>query len=133
MMEKCTQIGLRGEHMAGQTSFGETLREARVKKGVSLRSLASELSITPSYLSDIENDRRIPSEDVLQELAARLNLDFDDLMARAGRFGEDAERYLKNQPTAVKLFRRISESNLDEEELRRLLKTVDDASKEKDR
>ena len=118
--------------MAGQISFGDILREARVKKGVSLRSFASELSITPSYLSDIENDRRIPSEDVLQELATRLNLDFDDLMARAGRFGENAERYLKNQPTAVKLFRRISESNLDEEELRQLLKTVEDGSKEKD-
>lgn len=118
--------------MTDQTSIGETLRVARIKKGVSLRALATELSITPSYLSDIENDRRIPSEDVLQQLAAQLNLDFDDLMARAGRFGEDAERYLKNQPTAVKLFRRISESNLNEDQLQKLLREVDDAGKEKD-
>lgn len=118
--------------MTGQTSFGETLREARVKKGVSLRSVAGKLDITPSYLSDIENDRRIPSEDVLQQLATLLDLDFDDLMARAGRFGEEAERYLKHQPTAVKLFRRISESNLDEEQLKELLRAVDDANKEKD-
>ncbi len=118
--------------MTGQTSFGETLREARVKKGVSLRSVAAELDITPSYLSDIENDRRIPSEDVLQQLATLLDLDFDDLMARAGRFGEEAERYLKHQPTAVKLFRRISESNLDEEQLKELLRAVDGANKEKD-
>jgi transcriptional regulator with XRE-family HTH domain len=130
MMEKCTLIGLRGEHMASQTSFGETLREARVKKGVSLRSLASELSITPSYLSDIENDRRIPSEDVLQQLATLLDLNFDDLMAQAGRLGEEAERYLKHQPTAVKLFRRISESNLGEEDLKKLLRAVDDVRKE---
>ena len=118
--------------MAGQTSFGETLREARVKKDISLRSVASELGITPSYLSDIENDRRVPSEDVLQQLAARLDLDFDDLMAQAGRFGENAERYLKHQPTAVKLFRRISESNLGEEQLKELLRAVDDAKKGKD-
>ncbi len=118
--------------MRDQTSIGEILRTARVKKGVSLRSLAAELDITPSYLSDIENDRRIPSEDVLQQMAVHLNLDFDDLMAQAGRFGENAERYLKNQPTAVKLFRRISESNLNEDELRKLLKAVDDAGKEKD-
>lgn len=117
--------------MAGQTSFGEMLREARVKKGVSLRSLAAELKITPSYLSDIENDRRVPSEDVLQLLALLLGLDFDDLMAQAGRFGEEAERYLKHQPTAVKLFRRISESNLGEDQLKDLLRAVDDANKEK--
>jgi transcriptional regulator with XRE-family HTH domain len=118
--------------MTRPASFGETLRDARIKKGVSLRSLAAELKITPSYLSDIENDRRIPSEDVLQQLANLLNLNFDDMMAQAGRFGEEAERYLKQQPTAVKLFRRISESNLDEEDLKKLLKAVDDANKEKD-
>ena len=118
--------------MASQTSFGETLRDARVKKGVSLRSLATELKITPSYLSDIENDRRIPSEDVLRQLANQLGINFDDLMAQAGRFGEEAERYLKHQPTAVKLFRRISESNLGEEDLKELLRAVDAANKEKD-
>ncbi len=117
--------------MTRPASFGETLRDARVKKGVSLRSLAAELKITPSYLSDIENDRRVPSEDVLQQLANLLNLNFDDTMAQAGRFGEEAERYLKQQPTAVKLFRRISESKLDEEDLKKLLKAVDDANKEK--
>jgi transcriptional regulator with XRE-family HTH domain len=118
--------------MASPDTFGEMLRIARTKQGISLRSFATKLNITPSYLSDIENDRRIPSEEVLHQLAELLRLDFDDLMAQAGRFGEDTERYLKKQPTAVKLFRRISESNLDEENLLKLLKAVDDVNKEKE-
>jgi transcriptional regulator with XRE-family HTH domain len=106
-------------------SLGEVLRSKRVETDVSLRDLAKRLGLAPSYLSDIENDRRVPSEDVLQRIAAELNLKFDDLMARAGRFGDDAERYMKQHPTAGALFRRISDKRLPDEDLKRLLTTVE--------
>ena len=35
-------------------------------------------------------------------------------MALAGRFGEDAERYLRRHPTAGALFRKLSETNAPE-------------------
>jgi|SRR5271157_5128505 len=89
-------------------SLGETIRAARLATGRSLREVARTLQITPSYFSDIENDRRVPSEDVLQKFADLLHLDFDHLMAIAGRFGEDAERYLRRHPTAGVLFRKIT-------------------------
>jgi transcriptional regulator with XRE-family HTH domain len=110
--------------MSSQKSLGEMLREARVGKGLSLRGLAAQLEITPSYVSDIENDRRIPSEEVLQQFARLLAINFDDLMVCAGRFGEEAERYLKRHPAAVRLFRRISEENLDDQALTRLTEQV---------
>lgn len=106
-------------------SLGEVLRSKRVETDISLRDLAKRLGLAPSYLSDIENDRRVPSEDVLQRIAAELNLKFDDLMARAGRFGDDAERYMKQHPTAGALFRRISDKRLPDEDLKRLLTTVE--------
>ena len=105
--------------------LGEILRQARVSLGVSLRTFATQLDITPSYLSDIENDRRIPAEDVLERMADRLNLPFEDVMARAGRFGEQTERYVRRQPAAVKLFRRISEKDLSEEELAKIIGIID--------
>ncbi|EHJ09457.1 Helix-turn-helix motif:4Fe-4S ferredoxin, iron-sulfur binding protein [Crocosphaera watsonii WH 0003] len=37
--------------------FGQRVREARLSKGESLRSMAKELNISPSRLSQIENDR----------------------------------------------------------------------------
>ncbi len=105
--------------------LGDVLRDARVAANLSLRDLAKKLEITPSYLSDIENDRRVPSEEVLRQLATELKLDFDHLMAMAGRVGEQAERYLKQHPAAGTLFRRISDKRLPEEDLKKLLQQVD--------
>ena len=116
--------------MSTQT-LGEIVREARIAKGKSLREIAKTLEITPSYMSDIENDRRIPSEDVLRNITTLLDLDFDHLMALAGRFGEDADRYMKKQPIAGVLFRRISENNLQEDALRKLLEKADELGKKR--
>jgi transcriptional regulator with XRE-family HTH domain len=92
---------------------------------MSLRELARRLAVTPSYVSDIENNRRVPSEDVLRRIADELNLDFDDLVAQAGRIGTRAERYLRETPAAATLFRRISEKRLTEDEVKELIDQVD--------
>jgi transcriptional regulator with XRE-family HTH domain len=112
-------------------TLGDVIREARTPKG-SLREYAKKLEITPSYLSDIENDRRIPAEDVLRKIAEELDLDFDELMARAGRLGEDADRYMRKHPTAGVLFRQLSDSNLPEDDLAKLLKKAEDLAKKRD-
>jgi transcriptional regulator with XRE-family HTH domain len=102
-------------------TLGEVIRDARAKLKLSLRDVAKKLDITPSYLSDIENDRRIPSEDVLRRLSKFLQLDYDDLMARAGRFGEDAVRYMMKTPAAGVLFRRLAEGKATNETVNKLL------------
>ena len=79
------------------------------------------MEITPSYLSDIENDRRVPAEEVLKTIAKELELPFDELMALGGRLDEQTEEYLKRQPTAGVLFRRISARKLGVEDLKKLL------------
>lgn len=113
-----------------EKTLGEFIREQRVERKRGLRDLAKSLEITPSYLSDIENDRRVPSEDVLRKISDLLGLNFDDVMALAGRFGEDAERYMKRHPTAGALFRRISEEKLDEQALRKLLRQAEKFGKD---
>lgn len=90
------------------TTFGHRIREARLRMGLGLRELARQLDLTPSYISDIENDRRIPAEDVIRQLGVALELSFDDLMSLAGRLGDQTERYLKEVPAAATLFRKIS-------------------------
>ena len=89
-----------------------------------LRALARELGIAASYLSDIENDRRVPSEAVLRDIARLLEVDFDLLMQQAGRLGEDAEHYLRGNRLAGRLFRRIAQSRLDQEALENLLEEL---------
>ena len=78
-------------------SVGDIINNARVRRRWGLRALARELGIVPSYLSDIENDRRVPSETVLRGMARVLELDFDRLMQEAGRLGEGTEQYLRQE------------------------------------
>jgi transcriptional regulator with XRE-family HTH domain len=103
-------------------SVGEVIHDGRAKLKLSLRDVTKELDITPSYLSDIENNRRVPSEEVLGKLAGFLNLDYNDLMARAGRFGEDAVRYMMKTPAAGVLFRRLAEGRASGETVEEILR-----------
>ncbi len=114
-------------------TLGHYIRTARVERGLGLRQLARDLEVTPSYLSDIENERRVPSQEVLQAIAQRLSLDFDELLALAGRVGSEAEDYLRGlrSPAAVRLFRRIAEHRLDERDLVELLKRAEELGRRK--
>jgi transcriptional regulator with XRE-family HTH domain len=120
-------------HDISNKSLGDIIREARDKKNWSLRDLAKKLEKTPSYLSDIENDRRVPAEEMLQDLARLLDLNFDDLMARAGRLGEETTRYMMKTPAAGMLFRKVSAYKLQEEQLQKLAKEVDELVKKRRR
>jgi transcriptional regulator with XRE-family HTH domain len=112
-------------------SLGDLIREARTPKG-SLRDFAKRLDITPSYLSDIENDRRIPAEEVLRRIAELLKLDFDELMAKAGRFGEEAERYMRKHPTVGVLFRKLSDSKTPDDDLAKLLRKAEELARKRE-
>jgi transcriptional regulator with XRE-family HTH domain len=106
-------------------TLGQQIRDARVAADLSLRALARQLEVAPSYMNDIENDRRVPSEAVLRRIASELDLDADMLLAAAGRVGEGAREYIKEQPAAGVLFRRLSDAHLDEQGLKKLLKEAE--------
>ena len=109
---------------AFEGTFGDKIRVARARRRLTLRQLGAASGNTASYLSDIENDRRIPSEAVIRNLAAVLSLDPDELLALAGRFGADADRYLRRIPEAGVLLRRMTAKNISWSVIRRLLEEV---------
>ncbi|HKQ08568.1 MAG TPA: helix-turn-helix transcriptional regulator [Blastocatellia bacterium] len=108
-----------------EQTLGKAIRKARAEAGLSLRKLAGQLSKHPSYISDIENDNRVPSEAVLQDLSTILNINFDHLMALAGRLGEGTVEYVRKHPTAGVILRLISAADLQEEDLRKLLQATE--------
>lgn len=112
-------------------SLGEILRDARVEDGRSLREVAKHLKISPSYLSDIENDRRVPAEAILRGLAVALSLEFDQLMALAGRLENQTQRLLKRAPAAAVLFRKLSNLESPDHATARLLEEFERFSQTK--
>jgi len=106
-------------------TLGDRVRQQRMAKDLSLRELARRLDRAPSYLNDIEYNRRTPSEVVLRQICDVLELDVDEMLSAAGRLGEDAEHYLKRNPTAGVLFRRVSQGGMREQELKELITEVD--------
>lgn len=108
-------------------TFGEGLRAARQAHGYSLRDLGKLVGVSPPFLSDVENDRRVPSEGVLARIAGALGLPYDALVAQSGRLDAETLRYLKHNPAAIALVRLIVERGLDEDELLALTKQVAEA------
>jgi len=115
-------------------SLGKRIRDARIEAQQTLRGLARELELSPSYLNDIEFDRRVPSHEVLRQIAGRLGLELDALLAAAGRVGitKDDEQYIRENPSAGVLFRRVTNDRLTEGQLKRLLDQVDRMAQEGD-
>jgi transcriptional regulator with XRE-family HTH domain len=113
-------------------SLGQQVRDARVAANQTLRGLARDLELSPSYLNDIEFDRRVPSTEVLRRIADRLVLDLDALLAAAGRVGiaKDAEQYIRETPSAGVLFRRVTDDRLTEDQVQRLIKQVDNMTQD---
>ena len=116
-------------------TLGQTIRSARQESGYSLREMAKQICVTPPYASDFELGRRVPSEKVLRRISDLLSIDFDLLMQLAGRTGEDAEQYLKENRLAGRLVRAIADEQINGEGLAYLLAVVsqmDDRYKRKE-
>ena len=54
--------------------LGKAIKEIRVKKGVKQNDFAQICSITQSYLSNIESDRKEPTISILKEISKNLGV-----------------------------------------------------------
>jgi transcriptional regulator with XRE-family HTH domain len=88
-------------------SFGDTVRHLREKKGYSIKNLAGPLDVNYTYLSKIENNKSIPSEEFIEKIAHIFNCDPEELKARAGKIPEDIKKILRENPrNAIDYLRR---------------------------
>ena len=61
------------------SKFGDFIKEKRKEKRLSLRKMAEQLDISPSYWSDIEKGRRNPPQlDMIERIVNVLNLSEDE-------------------------------------------------------
>lgn len=85
-----------------KATFGQVLREARLAAGFTLRRFAAEVGISPTYLSQIEQDNiDPPTVERVTTMAARLGANPDEWIALAGRLPDDLPGIIRKQPTAM--------------------------------
>jgi transcriptional regulator with XRE-family HTH domain len=111
--------------MAGKhDSFGRLLREKRVEKGFSLRKFAEAVGVSPTYLSQVEQENvQPPTADRVKRMAELLEENPDEWIALAGRVPEDLPKIIQNQPTEMPELLREA-SGLTAEQLRKLREQV---------
>lgn len=86
-------------------SLGKKLKELRVQRDLSQPQLAEMIGIEQSYLSKIENDKSIPSNEIFRACLNAFNLSLDEFMSsidnleQQGKLTEvpDIEIWLKNK------------------------------------
>lgn len=82
--------------------FGDVLREKRMAKGFSLRRFAQLVDVSPTYLSQVEQDNVAPpTADRVKRMAEILGENVDKWTALAGRLAEDLPKIIQESPTDV--------------------------------
>jgi len=84
-------------------NFGIGIREARKAKGIGLRELAKQIEVSPTFLSKVETEDWKPKEDKLRKIASILEMDADELIARAGRVPSDLADIIKQHGAKAEL------------------------------
>jgi len=85
-----------------QQTFGERLRERRVAMGFSLRAFAKKVEVSPTYLSQVEQNKvDPPTADRVKRIAELLEESVDEWTSLAGRITEDLPKIIHNAPTAI--------------------------------
>lgn len=69
-----------------KNTFGSYIKKKRHKLNYTLQELCSLVKCSRPYLSDIENDKRIPSLKMVNELAAHLHVESEMLAIKATKF-----------------------------------------------
>jgi len=83
-------------------TFGQVLREWRLAKGFTLRKFAEEVGLSPTYVSQVEQDNvDPPTGERVKTMAELLGANSDEWILLAGRVPEDLPGIIQKQPTTM--------------------------------
>ena len=110
-------------------TFGSYIRKLRVKYDIGQRELAKRIGVAPSYLNDIEKEKRTaPKNQLIKKLStilkADLSLMFDLAGASKKTIAPDIEEYLKNNPDIISFIRTVKDNNIKKDEISKMQKKI---------
>jgi transcriptional regulator with XRE-family HTH domain len=110
--------------MTKKQTFGQVLRKARLERKVSLRKFAGQVGVSPTYLSQVEQDNVMPpTADRVKRMAELLGENPDEWIGLAGRVPEDLPGIIQQQPTEMPELLREA-SGLSADQLRQLREQI---------
>ena len=112
-----------------KNKFGLFIRELRIKKNIGQRNLAKKIGVSPSYLNDIEKEKRsAPKLTVIKKLSKYLETNLDELNDLAGvskkEVAPDISEYMEKNPKIISLIRSIKNNNLNETQIESIEKSI---------
>src|SRR5664279_4310106 len=97
--------------------FGERLRELRKARNLSQRTLGSQVGVSFTYISKIENEKLdfgdYPSEELICKLATALEVDEDELLILAEKIPAAIRERLFERPDVFRALARCDDKTLD--------------------
>tara|TARA_B100001057_G_scaffold161721_1_gene162403 strand:+ start:116 stop:1237 length:1122 start_codon:yes stop_codon:yes gene_type:complete len=116
-------------------TFGSYVRKLRIENKIGQRELAKKVGIAPSYLNDIEkNKRSAPKNNIINKLSFILKADNNLIYDLAGNSKKtlppDVNDYIENNPKIISLIRAIKNNNLNDNDLE-IIQTSIEKSKTK--
>ena len=112
--------------------FGSYIRSLRIKNNIGQRELAKKIGVAPSYLNDIEkNKRTAPRIDLIKKLSIILKADLDLLNDLAGNSKKTAAPdiidFIENNPKIVSLLRAAKNSKISNAEIANMEKKINES------
>lgn len=106
-------------------TFGGYIRNLRIKSGFGLRELARSLGMSPTYLNDLEKQKRnAPRPEVVAKITKLLNADEKLLMDLASisrkDIAIDIKNLIQNSPETIKLLRTIQDFSPSEDQIKEI-------------
>ena len=102
--------------------FGPYIRKLRKDLNIGQREFAKKIGIAPSYLNDIEKEKRsAPKLEIIERISKNLKVDINYLNDLAGisknQIAPDLTKFIQNNKSMISLIRSIKNNNLKDDQI----------------
>jgi len=119
--------------MKKKKTFGGHIRILRTTRQIGQRELARMIGVSPSYLNDIESNKRTaPRKEIIKQIADILEANLENLYDLAGksqnRIPPDIPSIIKKNKEIPLLLRNIEKYELTSNEIKEIRKQIEEAN-----
>jgi transcriptional regulator with XRE-family HTH domain len=101
-------------------SLGLEILRLRTRAGITLRAFAEKIGVSAPYVSDIEHERRRPSDEVLRRIAKELKsvgATYEELDKLNSRLDRDLQAWVADNPSVRQMLRQVKQSGRDPKDI----------------